>query len=129
MVYRRRVGRGTLPPGAAKQLERSLTSYRKARNAGVAVRVAVLGADDCPVSMAQAGEVYELDSVPELPLDGCERSPCCVCAYAPVVREEPARSGVQRAHGRRLIVDLSLAILAIATAIGFLLAAPYFVSP
>lgn len=127
---RRGLQRGTLPPGAAKQLRHALAGYRKARRAGVDVRVEVLGADDCPVSLAQAGTVYDLDSAPELPFDGCERSPCCACCYTAVVQEEPARNiTVQRAHGRRLIVDLSLAILAVATAVGFLLAAPYFVGP
>ncbi len=52
---------------------------------GLATRVRILVAPDaCPVCRAFEG-AYELDSVPELPLEGCSRVGGCNAVYAPVL--------------------------------------------
>ncbi len=52
---------------------------------GLATRVRILVASDaCPVCRAYEG-AYELDAVPELPLEGCSRVGDCNAVYAPVL--------------------------------------------
>lgn len=52
---------------------------------GLATRVRILVAPDaCPVCRAFEG-AYELDEVPELPLEGCSRPNVCNAVYAPVL--------------------------------------------
>ena len=52
---------------------------------GLATRVRILVAPDaCPVCRAFEG-AYELDEVPELPLEGCSRPGGCNAVYAPVL--------------------------------------------
>ena len=52
---------------------------------GLATRVRILVAPDaCPVCRAFEG-AYELDEVPELPLEGCSRPDGCNAVYAPVL--------------------------------------------
>jgi hypothetical protein len=52
---------------------------------GLATRVRILvAADSCPVCRAYEG-AYELDDVPELPLEGCSRVGGCNAVYAPVL--------------------------------------------
>lgn len=52
---------------------------------GLATRVRILVAPDaCPVCRAHEG-AYELDDVPELPLEGCSRPGGCNAVYAPVL--------------------------------------------
>lgn len=76
--------RGKLPPGAATQHQRSLDGFAASARVGALRGVKVLPGPGCKVSMAQAKKVYALASVPELPFDGCDRSPCCACCYSPV---------------------------------------------
>ena len=53
--------------------------------AGLATKVRILAnRDSCPYCKALEG-VYELDNVPELPLEGCSHDLGCRCAYAPVL--------------------------------------------
>ncbi len=52
---------------------------------GLATRVRILVASDaCPVCRAYEG-AYDLDDVPELPLEGCSRPNGCNAVYAPVL--------------------------------------------
>lgn len=52
---------------------------------GLATRVRILVAPNaCPVCRAYEG-AYELDEVPELPLEGCSRVGGCNAVYAPVL--------------------------------------------
>jgi len=52
---------------------------------GLATRVRILVAPDaCPVCRAFEG-AYELDEVPELPLEGCSNPGGCNAVYAPVL--------------------------------------------
>lgn len=52
---------------------------------GLATRVRILVAPDaCPVCRAFEG-AYEMDNVPELPLEGCSRPDGCNAVYAPVL--------------------------------------------
>jgi hypothetical protein len=80
--------RGRLMPGAAKQLARSLREYRKAAALGLNVKVQVLGCPDCHVSQQIEKHMYSLDDVPTLPLDGCDRTPCCGCCYTADIAEQ-----------------------------------------
>jgi hypothetical protein len=52
---------------------------------GLATKVRILVAPDaCPVCRAFEG-AYQLDHVPELPLEGCSRVGGCNAVYAPVL--------------------------------------------
>lgn len=52
---------------------------------GLATRVRILVAPDaCPVCRAFEG-AYDMDNVPELPLEGCSRPGGCNAVYAPVL--------------------------------------------
>ena len=52
---------------------------------GLATKVRILVAGDaCPVCRAHEG-AYDLDNVPELPLEGCSRPDGCNAVYAPVL--------------------------------------------
>ncbi len=53
--------------------------------AGLATKVRIFAnRDSCPYCKAMEG-VYELDNVPELPLEGCSHANGCRCCYAPVL--------------------------------------------
>jgi hypothetical protein len=75
--------RGKLPPGRAGPNRRALESYRNAVKLGVLKGVEILPGPGCPVSEAQMDVVYTIESVPALPLTGCNRSPCYGCCYSP----------------------------------------------
>jgi hypothetical protein len=77
--------RGKLPPGRKEQLARSLKGYRLAKASGALKGVKILAGPGCAVSESQQGKIYDLATVPRLPLPGCDRSPCCGCCYSPVV--------------------------------------------
>jgi hypothetical protein len=78
--------RAKLPPGAAADLRRELNACRKSAKLGVLAGVQILASPGCPVSEAQAGQIYPIDHVPSLPLPGCEREPCCACCYQGVAK-------------------------------------------
>lgn len=64
-----------------KEQQLALEKIRK----GLATKVRILVAPDaCPVCRAFEG-AYPLDSVPELPLEGCSRVGGCNAVYAPVL--------------------------------------------
>lgn len=68
----------------AERREEQRVALERIRN-GLATRVRILVAPDaCPVCRACEG-AYELDSVPELPLEGCSRVGGCNAVYAPVL--------------------------------------------
>src|SRR5579863_2313102 len=75
-----------LPPGAVAHLRRSLASYRKAARAGIRLGIKILPPSNCPVAISQEGTEYAVDRVPELPLPGCKRVPCCGCCYSAEVK-------------------------------------------
>jgi hypothetical protein len=77
--------RGKLPPGRKEQLARSLKSYRRAQATGALKGLQILAGPGCAVSESQQGKIYDLATVPSLPLPGCDRSPCCGCCYSRVV--------------------------------------------
>ncbi len=64
-----------------KEQEEALERIRN----GLATKVRILiAADACPVCRAWEG-AYDLDDVPELPLEGCSRNGGCNAVYAPVL--------------------------------------------
>ena len=71
----------------AEQNLRALDSYREAAHLGVLKGIEILPGVDCPSSTAQAGIVYQLESVPSLPLKDCAHPDKCQCCYSPVVKE------------------------------------------
>ena len=77
---------GKLPPGAKEDLAVSLKSYREAAKDGIIRGIEILPGPGCSVAEAQAGTVYSVDNVPNLPLPGCKASPCCGCDYLPVLQ-------------------------------------------
>lgn len=76
---------GKLPPGAKAMLRAELNSLKPLVKDGIVKGVKIMPGPGCQVAEAQAGEVYLLDDVPQLPLPGCKRSPCCGCCYQGVV--------------------------------------------
>jgi hypothetical protein len=72
---------GKLPPGAAKDLQRELREIQASAKFGIVKGVKILPGPGCTIAEAQAEKVYPLDQVPNLPLPGCDRSPCCGCCY------------------------------------------------
>jgi len=77
--------RGKLPPGAEEDHKRQMQEFREANALGILKGVQILSGPGCPVSEAQEGQIYQLERVPNLPLPGCDRSPCCACCYTAVV--------------------------------------------
>lgn len=76
-------------PGVADVHAKTLAGYRDAAEDGVIVGIEILSPGmpwPCPIAEAQVGTVYPLNKVPSLPMQGCERAPCCACCYSPVVR-------------------------------------------
>lgn len=68
----------------AQRREEQRAALERIRN-GLATKVRILVAPDaCPVCRAHEG-AYELDNVPELPLEGCSRPGGCNAVYAPVL--------------------------------------------
>jgi hypothetical protein len=77
---------GKLPPGAAADFKQSLREYRELEKQGFLIGVKILSGPGCAPSEAQEGTVYQVASVPSLPLKGCTRAPCCACCYAAVAK-------------------------------------------
>jgi len=77
---------GKLPPDALEILNSTLKDFDVHFKDGILKGVEILGCNNCALSMAQKGKVYNPSEVPSLPLPGCSRSPCCGCDYGPVVR-------------------------------------------
>ena len=77
--------RGKLPPGAQEQLDRTLAGWRES---GLVTHVEVDGPGDCPVSEAITGVLFPLGAPPSVPIEGCERLPCCACGYRCVLNDE-----------------------------------------
>lgn len=76
-----------LPLGRAEEHSRTLAQYRSLHEAGIISGVEISGCDDCAPSMTFAGKIFPLSDVPQLPLNGCKRSPCCACVYVANVIE------------------------------------------
>ncbi len=78
---------GKLLPGMAETHQAELDKLQEAHRMKILKGVQILSGPGCAVSQAQEGRVYSLRSVPQLPLPGCDRSPCCGCCYQGVVKE------------------------------------------
>ncbi len=67
-----------------------LARYKLGMKAGGAIRgVRVLAAtDSCPTCLALADRVYDPDTAPLIPADGCTSPGGCRCSYAPVMTYE-----------------------------------------
>jgi len=85
---------GKLPPGRSEEHSRTLHGYRNAYENGIISGVEISGCDDCSPSIALAGQSFHPSEAPQLPLDGCKRSPCCACAYVASLADDDENSGV-----------------------------------
>lgn len=65
----------------------NLERYKKSEADGIIKGVEILCGDECPVGTAHKGKVYSTSQVPELPLVGCTREPCCACTYIARVKD------------------------------------------
>ncbi|RME44079.1 MAG: hypothetical protein D6791_13995 [Chloroflexi bacterium] len=77
-------------PKDADYARRVLDRYRLGIRAGGAiqgVRV-ITGSDSCPTCRALAGEIYQPDEVPVIPIQGCTHPEGCRCAYTAVMTYE-----------------------------------------
>lgn len=77
--------RGRLPPGAQEQLDFAIEGWR---TSGVVVGVQLDPGPGCAVAERLAGVIFALDGPPLLPVDGCERKPCCGCSFSAVIEDE-----------------------------------------
>ena len=73
---------GHLPAGAADQMAQQVASWK---SSGRCSGVEIIPGPGCNVAESQKGVIYPFDSLPDLPLDGCFRQPCCGCCYAPAM--------------------------------------------
>lgn len=64
----------------------NLERYKKSEVDGIISGVEILCGDECPVGSAHKGKIYPTSQVPELPLVGCKREPCCACTYTAHVK-------------------------------------------
>jgi len=76
--------KGRLPARAAKGAARTLRALRIAVRHGWVKKIRIMPPSTrrCPVADGQASLTYSADTVPALPLAGCQRTPCG-CSYAP----------------------------------------------
>lgn len=65
----------------------NLARYKKSETDGILLGVEILCGDECPIGAAHKGKIYSTSQVPELPLAGCTREPCCACCYTPRVKD------------------------------------------
>ena len=79
--------RGKLPPGAEEQIKRDLEDLEEENKRGMLKGVRILSGLGCAVSEEQEGKIYPVSMVPKLPLLGCDRSPCCACAYVGIPKD------------------------------------------
>src|SRR5262249_6507432 len=100
--------RGRLMPGRTALLINQLNSFRQSEREDLEIGVRILtpGPGECPPGEALATTIFPLNRVPSLPLPGCDRSPCCGCAYVAVpVQRSSARRRFGRADiGRRILI-------------------------
>jgi hypothetical protein len=70
--------------------ERAIAGYRLGIKAGGSIRGVrvIAGPDSCSACRALEGTVYQLDSVPALPVEACRHPDGCRCAYRPVMTYE-----------------------------------------
>ena len=68
------------------QSKLSLIGMREAQEAGVKIKVGIDPPGDCSIACRHKAKWYALDSVPEIPMEGCQRKPCCGCVYTTKTR-------------------------------------------
>jgi hypothetical protein len=78
--------RGKLPPGDEDYVARCVASWRAS---GLVSHIEVIAPPGgCVFGEAVAGLLYLLDEPPNLPFDGCDRTPCCGCGIQPVLTDD-----------------------------------------
>jgi hypothetical protein len=75
---------GKLSLARAALMDITIKRYRQAQLLGIKVELEILATPGCKVAEAQSGKPYSLDSLPVLPILGCDGRYGCSCRYSPV---------------------------------------------
>lgn len=76
---------GKLPAGAAEQMQRQVDELRTSDHC---IGVELLAGPGCELAESLEGRTFGFDEIPELPIEGCTRIPCCGCCFIPVLSED-----------------------------------------